>query len=898
MLRGNDLVITLGEESVGYVFPQSPEFGQPSVHVKRAVQVPLNVGVSTPAQAGGVYDVRDSEGVKALAHLSWHLGAGQKTLDTADASPYMFETSRNMDVSQKGELSVLPTTEYSQLSATGPIASLLGHLYVAKYGGGLYDITGDATECTGLPDNPVTSLCSDGGDVYATVPTGVDAGIYKASVADNTFSKVSDELISILVYTGGFFFGAYTDSGKCKVAMLNDSMEIDSDLITPDALSTVTTVGLATSGRYGDDVFWLVAAESQAYVYQISYSANFLSVQQFAEFPRGFNATSLYGYLASVYVGGYWDSEYSGVAQGQIYVCADGYTAPLMELGERPERTPDPADNKNDNRVWSITGFERDLIFTTSRGIYRWDIDDGGYSHLAPLDNSGLGEQQIVFVPGTPGVDAPPISWNPTPEDISRPAGWTEFWTNTNVDWHLIYSGDTPVLPVQFGLVGEGLGFGESVYRATYDFTVAEIDFELIMDYTKVLPDRPDKFAFVFSIYRKTGSSTTVSSIAITPNKYDDTKGAVLKRIRPYREVWLDGGVITYSDTWYWDAFAGGAYMTTKPELWRLTGSPEYQQKWLAGNYKMWDERSKPGYVNLYKGERHTLRIMYVGGRYPVYLDGEYVEELGNPLPEDASGDGYMQTPDVSRFYIGFSSNMGVYSANIDDGTVIIDPVPPRNDVEVLSFSGVAAHKGRIYAPYYVASEGERGVSSTTRTINPSASLKQSKTTLHTGTIYKDFKYVDVRYGNATEMDGFDVKVTIDGISRTITDYTEPTVGVRRFAIGVRGTDITTELVVRHKSNARSSVVFRSINVFWDFVKVKMHEYILDCRAGAAGGRWMHDAESAIAFINKCGDSRVLVEDTVSGEYYGNIESIEYIKANTSTLEGPSGIVKLAVREE
>lgn len=895
MLKGNDLVITLGEESVGYVFPQTVEFGQPSVHLKRAVQVPLNIGASTPAQAGGAYDVRDSEGVKALAHLSWHLGAGQKTLDTADASPYMFETSRNMDISKKGELSVLPTTGYSQLTATGPIASLLGHLYVARYGGGLYDITGDTVACTGLPDNPVTSLCSDGASIYATVPTGPSAGIYKASPSDNAFSRVSEELISILVFTGGFFFGAYTDSGKCKVAMLNDYMEIDSDLITPDALSTVTTVGLATSGRYGHDVFWLVSAESQAYVYQISYSANFLSVQQFAEFPSGFNATCIFGYLASVYVGGYWSSEYSNVAQGQIYVCADGYTAPLMELGERPERTPDQVDNKNDNRVWSITGFERDLIFTTSRGIYRWDIDDGGYSHLAPLDNSGLGEQQIVFVPGTPGVDPPPISWNPTVEDMSRPLGWYAFHRDETIDWHPSYGQDGAVLPLQFGDVLDWRQFGSEVYRASYEFTVAEIDFRLITDHTRYLLD--GEFAFFLSIYRKTDSGTTVSSLAIAHNKYDSNRYAVLKRVRPYREKWLqDGTTLTYSSFLYWDIPCATG-QTNRQEAWRVRSSPALQQLFLDGNYKVWDEPQQPGYVNI-NNERHTLRVMYVDGRYPVYLDGEYVEELGNPEPEDASGSGYFIDPDISRIYIGLSSYIGIYSVNIDDGTVVVDPIPPRNDVEVLSFSGVATHKGRIYAPYYVASEVERGVSSTTRTINPTASLKQSKTTLHTGTLYKDFKYVDVRYGNATELDGFDMKVTIDGVTRTITDYTEPIAGVRRFAIGTRGTDITTELVVRHKNNARSSAVFHSINVFWDFVKVKMHEYILDCRAGAAGGRWMQDAESAIGFINTCGDSRVLVEDAVSGEYYGNIESIEYIKANTSTLEGPSGIVKLVIREE
>ena len=67
-LGGNDLLITNpAGESHGYVIATMES--TPVVHSKTAPNVPLPTSTTSPTTAGGVYDVRDSEGDKALANL-------------------------------------------------------------------------------------------------------------------------------------------------------------------------------------------------------------------------------------------------------------------------------------------------------------------------------------------------------------------------------------------------------------------------------------------------------------------------------------------------------------------------------------------------------------------------------------------------------------------------------------------------------------------------------------------------------------------------------------------------------------------------------------------------------------------------------------------------------------
>ena len=65
-INANDLTITDGSgESHGYLIAAGE--ANPVVHTKSAPNVPLPGSTTQPTQAGGQYDVRDSDSGKAIA---------------------------------------------------------------------------------------------------------------------------------------------------------------------------------------------------------------------------------------------------------------------------------------------------------------------------------------------------------------------------------------------------------------------------------------------------------------------------------------------------------------------------------------------------------------------------------------------------------------------------------------------------------------------------------------------------------------------------------------------------------------------------------------------------------------------------------------------------------------
>ena len=106
-LAGADLRITnVAGTAVGYVIDETQQ--NPVVHTKTAPNVPLQTGgVSSATQAGSAYDVRDTEGDKAIASLDWTGGAGQESFDYDGASSSKFFSSKNFDISKRGRLTLL-----------------------------------------------------------------------------------------------------------------------------------------------------------------------------------------------------------------------------------------------------------------------------------------------------------------------------------------------------------------------------------------------------------------------------------------------------------------------------------------------------------------------------------------------------------------------------------------------------------------------------------------------------------------------------------------------------------------------------------------------------------------------------------------------------------------------
>jgi predicted PhzF superfamily epimerase YddE/YHI9 len=117
-----------------------------------------------------------------------------------------------------------------------------------------------------------------------------------------------------------------------------------------------------------------------------------------------------------------------------------------------------------------------------------------------------------------------------------------------------------------------------------------------------------------------------------------------------------------------------------------------------------------------------------------------------------------------------------------------------------------------------------------------------------------------------------------------------------RFAVNTQGYAIETTLGMTHDDTGTRTPIVRSVNVIWDFVKVRKHQYLLDCRTGVP--RWNEDPETAIGFLFSTANERATFEDRFIGEYTGTIEEVQFAQANRSMKEGYSGLVRVTVREE
>ena len=175
--------------------------------------------------------------------------------------------------------------------------------------------------------------------------------------------------------------------------------------------------------------------------------------------------------------------------------------------------------------------------------------------------------------------------------------------------------------------------------------------------------------------------------------------------------------------------------------------------------------------------------------------------------------------------------------------------------------------------------------------------LTQSKTTFHTGSMKKDYRYVSVSH------DALPAGSTLRPLSWLIDGVygsANPEVysaHETRYTVDKQGYLIETTLGMEPDASASSAPIVRGINVVWNFIKNPKHIYNLDCRAGAANGRWRDNAEDAIRFLFETAEKEAVFEDRFTGPYSGAIESVEYTQSAQSLTEGPSGLVKLTVRE-
>lgn len=179
--------------------------------------------------------------------------------------------------------------------------------------------------------------------------------------------------------------------------------------------------------------------------------------------------------------------------------------------------------------------------------------------------------------------------------------------------------------------------------------------------------------------------------------------------------------------------------------------------------------------------------------------------------------------------------------------------------------------------------------------------LRTSGSSFHTGSMLKDFKHVIITHEPLPTGSSLTLDYVIDGNDSVSADASETiTAGDRqtKFLIDEQGYAIDVKLGILAGDADATTPVVNGINVIWNFVQIPKHIYTLDCRAGSGSGRWAEVPDDAIRFLFDITNESVKIEDRFAGEYTGTVEGIEYTQSAFSLAEGPSGLVKLQVREE
>lgn len=157
---------------------------------------------------------------------SWHLGAGQKYADAAQAIDYRFYQSKGVDPWSKGQLSLLNDVEVALTTSSTNLKMLEvgGYLYVAdnqtlKYTTDPFAGSPSWTSVTGSPAAAINDITTDGDQVYVAY---VDEGILMtavggASMADHYATTGGTYDYTALGFAKGFVLGFHNDTTESHI---------------------------------------------------------------------------------------------------------------------------------------------------------------------------------------------------------------------------------------------------------------------------------------------------------------------------------------------------------------------------------------------------------------------------------------------------------------------------------------------------------------------------------------------------------------------------------------------------------------------------------------------------------------------------------------------------------
>ena len=301
----------------------------------------------------------NSQGLWRRSQSSWHYGAGQEYSDTTDAEPYRFNTSKGVNVWERGKLSLLKDTTQILSDAADTLKSIVAgtRLYVASGGNVTFytSLTASPTNCTAEPGGDVGSMTSDGYNVWASFTahgihvTNTSTGAFSSYISgSDTFTKIKYVKGRLMAAAGNSMYN-FTTSGGPGAALF------------PHPNTNFAWVGFAGGQNH---IYAAGYSGTTSLIYKtiIKADASTLDTPTVAlQLPEGEIVTALDSYLGYVLI---------GTTTGFRFASADGdgnlVVGPLIKVGQVD------AFASQGQFVW----FSYKNLDSTSTGLGRMDISN------------------------------------------------------------------------------------------------------------------------------------------------------------------------------------------------------------------------------------------------------------------------------------------------------------------------------------------------------------------------------------------------------------------------------------------------------------------------------------------------------------------------------------------
>jgi hypothetical protein len=297
------------------------------------------------------------QGLWRRSQSSWHYGAGQVYSDTAESEAFRFQTSKGVDVWDKGKLTLLKDT-------TEVLADSAGNLQALTVGTRLYVGTGEDvkyttdlstfTDCTSEPGGNVGGMATDGFNVFVAFAAN---GIRKVTTSSDAFG-------SHITGTDTFVNLRYV-KGRLMASQDNDVYNFTAAGVPGSPLFTHSNTGFRWVGFAGgqNHIYMGGFAGNQSLVYRTTIKADATSLDTpivALELPVGEIITGLDSYLNFVLIG-----TTTGIRVATSDAEGNLVSGPLIELGSSVT-----SFSGNGRFVW----FNLDDFDSTSTGLGRLDL--------------------------------------------------------------------------------------------------------------------------------------------------------------------------------------------------------------------------------------------------------------------------------------------------------------------------------------------------------------------------------------------------------------------------------------------------------------------------------------------------------------------------------------------